>query len=69
MIELGDPYREMVTTYLSRPIKEKKIVWNRFESEPFEEGRFQAKALSIKLINSAASVFRESCPEIYGSPH
>jgi hypothetical protein len=69
MIELGDPYREMATTCLTRSIEEKKIVWNRFESEPFEEGRFQAKALSVKLINSAVSVFRESYPEIYGSPH
>jgi hypothetical protein len=69
MIELGDPYREMATTCATRPIGEKKVVWKRFESEPFGEGRFQAKVLSGKLVNSAAAIFRKSYPEVYGSPH
>lgn len=69
MIKLGNPYKEMATTCMTRPIAEKKIVWKRFESEPFEERRFQAKVLSGRFINSAASVFRKAYPEIYGSPH
>jgi len=69
MIELGDPYREMATTCKTRPIGEKKVAWNRFESEPFEKGRFQVKVLSKNLIDSAASVFRKAYPEVYGSPH
>ena len=69
MIELGRPYREMATTCKTRPTKEKKVVWKRFESEPFEDGRFQVKVLSKKLIDSAASLFRKAYPEIYGSPH
>jgi len=68
MIKLGNPYREMATTCMTRPVAEKKIVWKRFESEPFEEGRFQAKVLSGKFIDSAASVFRKAYPEVYGSP-
>ncbi len=69
VIELGNPYKEMATTCKTRPIGEKKIVWKRFESEPFEEGRFQAKVLSGKFIDSAAAVFRKAYPEVYGSPH
>ena len=69
MIELGSPYREMATTCKTRPTKEKKVVWKRFESEPFDDGRFQVKVLSKKLIDSAASLFRKAYPEIYGSPH
>jgi hypothetical protein len=69
MIKLGKPYREMATTCKTRPIKDKKIVWKRFESEPFEQGRFQAKSLCRDLVDSAASLFRQSYPEIYGSPH
>lgn len=69
MIELGNPYREMATTCKTRPTKEKKVVWKRFESEPFDDGRFQVKVLSKKLIDSAASLFRKAYPEIYGSPH
>ena len=69
MIELGNPYREMATTCKTRPTKEKKVVWKRFESEPFDDGRFQVKVLSKKLIDSAASLFRKAYPEICGSPH
>ena len=69
MIELGNPYREMATTCSTRPLAEKKIVWKRFESEPFEKGTFQAKVLSERFIDSAASVFRKAYPEVYGSPH
>ena len=69
MIKLGNPYREMATTCMTRPITEKKIVWKRFESELFEKERFQAKVLSGRFINSAASVFRKAYPEVYGSPH
>jgi hypothetical protein len=69
MIELGNPYREMATTCQTRTVTEKKIVWKRFESEPFENGRFQAKVLSRRFIDSAAAVFRKAYPEVYGSPH
>jgi len=69
MNELGTPYREMAVTCKTRPVGEKMIVWNRFESEPFEEGRFQAKVISLRHIDSAASVFRKAYPEVYGSPH
>ena len=69
MIKLGSPYREMATTCKTRATKAKKVVWKRFESEVFEQGRFQVKALSKNLIDSAASLFREAYPEIYGSPH
>ncbi len=69
MIQLGTPYREMATTCKTRPIQEKRVVWKRFESKPFEDGRYQAKVLSRKLIDSAAALFRRSYPEIYGSPH
>jgi hypothetical protein len=64
MLKLGNPYREMATTCMTRPIAEKMIVWKRFESEPFEEGRFQAKVLSRRFIDSAASVFRKAYPEV-----
>lgn len=69
MIELGNPYREMATTCKTRSATKKRVVWKRFESEPFEDGRFQAKVLSVKFIESAASVFRNAYPEVYGSPH
>ena len=69
MNKLGDPYKEMATTCTTRPVAEKKVVWKRFESEPFEQGRFQAKVISRKHINSAATVFRKAYPEVYGSPH
>jgi hypothetical protein len=69
MMKLGSPYREMATTCKTRPVREKKVVWRRFESEPFENGRFQAKTLSRNLIRSAASLFHRAYPEVYGSPH
>ena len=69
MIGLGSHYKDMATTCKTRPTKEKKVVWRRFESEPFEDGRFQVKVLSKKLIASAADLFRNAYPEIYGSPH
>ena len=69
MIKLGSPYREMATTCRTRATQEKKVVWKKFESAVFEEGRFQVKVLSKRLIDSAASLFRKAYPEIYGSPH
>ena len=69
MTELGNPYREMATTCTTRRTAGKKVIWKRFESEPFEDGRFQVKVLSRRLIDSAALVFRRGYPEVYGSPH
>ncbi len=46
MMKLGRTYKEMATTCKTRPTKEKKVVWRRFESEPFEDSRFQVKVLS-----------------------
>ena len=69
MIDLGSHYREMATSCKTRPTTEKKVVWRKFESEPFENGRFQVKVLSKKLVDSAADLFRHAYPEIYGSPH
>ena len=69
MNKLGNPYKEMATMCKTRPMAEKKVVWKRFESKPFEEGRFQARVLSRRLINSAAAVFQKAYPEVYGSPH
>ena len=69
MIELGSPYKEMATTCKTRPIREKRVVWKRFESETFGQGRYQARVLSRNLIDSAAALFRHAYPEIYGSPH
>ncbi len=67
-MKLGRPYREMATTCETRPTREKRVVWNRFESERFEHGRFQVKVLSRDLIDSAARLWRNSYPELYGSP-
>ncbi len=69
MIELGQPYREMATTCKTRPNTKKQVIWKRFESKPFDNGRFQAKVVSRRLIDSAAAVFRKAYPEVYGSPH
>jgi hypothetical protein len=69
MIDLGSHYRDMATTCKTRPTGEKKVIWRRFESLPFEDGRFQVKVLSKKLVDSAADLFRNAYPEIYGSPH
>ena len=59
----------MGTSCKTRFPREKKVIWKRFETEPFEDSRFQAKVLSRKLIDSAASLFAKAYPEIYGSPH
>lgn len=69
MTELGIPYREMATTCSTRRTSKKKVVWKKFESEPFENDRFQVKALSRKMTHSAALLFRKAYPEVYGSPH
>lgn len=69
MNSLGKPYREMATTCKTRPLNRKRVSWQRFDSEPFEEGRFRAGVLSRRHIDSAAAVFRQSYPEVYGSPH
>jgi len=63
------PYCQMGTTCETRPIREKRIVWTKIESEPFWDGRFQVKTLRREFIASAAEMWRSSYPEIYGSPH
>jgi len=59
----------MAITCKVRRTRKKKVLWKRFETEPFENDRFQVKALSMKLIHPAASLFRKAYPEVYGSPH
>jgi len=68
-MESYSPYRQMATTCKTRPIREKRVVWTKIESEPFLEDRFQVKTLQRELIVSAAELWRSAYPEIYGSPH
>lgn len=63
------PYRTMATTCRTRAVSVKHITWQRFESEPFLEGRFQVRPMRRRLIESAAAFWRSAYPEIYGSPH
>lgn len=68
-MQRSQPYRKMATTCRTRPVSEKRIVWQRFDSEPFLDSRFQVKPLRRQLIESAAAFWRLAYPEIYGSPH
>jgi len=63
------PYRKMATTCRTRAVSQKRVVWPRFESKPFLDGRFQVRPLRRQLIESAAAFWRLAYPEIYGSPH
>ncbi|MCK8602980.1 hypothetical protein [Desulfoferrobacter suflitae] len=63
------PYKKMRRTCRTRAVSEKRVVWPRFVSQPFAEGRFQVRPLRRQLIDSAAALWRIAYPEIYGSPH
>ena len=63
------PYKKMASTCRTRPIQQKRVVWTKVESEPFDQGRYQVKALRSSLVKSAAELWRLAYPELYGSPH
>ncbi len=69
MMEKYHTYRKMASTCQTRPVREKRVIWSKVESEPFLEGRYQVRPLRRDLIGPAAELWRSAYPEIYGSPH
>ncbi len=68
-MEERQPYRKMASTCSTRPVREKRITWNKIDSEPFFNDRFQVKTLKRSLVDSAAELWCSAYPELYGSPH
>jgi hypothetical protein len=63
------PYRGMGTTCLTRPIRDKRVVWTKPEPRQHLEGRFVGRVLSRQDLPAAAELWRRAYPELYGSSH
>lgn len=63
------PYRSMGQTCLTRPIRDKQVVWVKPEVKSHRDGRFIGRPLAREDLPAAAALWRRAYPEIYGSAH
>lgn len=63
------PYRPMARTCLTRPIREKQVLWLKPEPQCHPQFGFMARPLGRKDIEPAAQLWRLAYPEVYGSAH
>ncbi len=63
------PFREMGKTCKSREIKDKKVVWPRFDVPSLMKGRFRVRTIGRSDLEKAAEFWRSSYPEVYGSDY
>jgi len=63
------PFRPMARTCLTRPIREKRLLWVRPEPRTSPDGRFVARLPWRRDLPAAAELWRQAYPEIYGSVH
>jgi hypothetical protein len=63
------PYRTMGHSCLTRPIRDKQVLWVRPEPRTSVDGRFVARPLQLADIEVAAELWRQAYPEVYGSEH
>lgn len=68
-LETRKPYRHMATTCQTRPTRRIHLRWTKIHPEAFRDGQFQVMNLSRDLVPSAAQLWQQAYPEIYGSPH
>ena len=63
------PYRAMGRSCLTRPIKDKQVLWVRPEVRTSTDGHFVARPLQTAEIAAAAEFWRHAYPEVYGTDH
>jgi hypothetical protein len=63
------PYRTMGRSCLTRPIRDKQVVWVRPEPRTTVDGRFVARPLQSAEVPAAAELWRHAYPEVYGTDH
>ncbi|MDP3181453.1 MAG: hypothetical protein Q8M54_01390 [Desulfobaccales bacterium] len=63
------PYRPMGQSCLTRPIRDKQVLWIKSEPETHRNGRFVGRPLARADIQPAAELWGAAYPEIYGSAH
>ncbi len=63
------PYHPMGRSCLTRPIRDKQVVWVRPEPRLSKDGRFVARPLHLAEIEAAAELWRQAYPEVYGTDH
>ncbi len=63
------PYRRMGATCLTRPIREKRVVWVQPPPRLSRDGRFLGRVPRLADLPAAAELWRQAYPEIYGSAH
>ena len=61
------PYRRVRNNSLTRPIREKKIIWPRYKKF-FSEGKICFRLLENKDVQVVSELWRECYGELYGSP-
>lgn len=68
-MSLYRPYRAMGASCLTRPIRDKRVVWVRPDPRLHLNGRFVGRALAREDLDAAAELWRAAYPEAYGSAH
>lgn len=63
------PFREMGKTCKSREIKDKKVIWPRFDVPSLLKGRFRVRTIGRLDLDKTAEFWRSSYPEVYGSDY
>jgi hypothetical protein len=63
------PYHPMGRSCLTRPIRDKQVVWIRPEPRTSADGRFVARPLHLADVAAAAELWRQAYPEVYGTDH
>jgi ribosomal protein S18 acetylase RimI-like enzyme len=61
------PYRPMARTCLTRPIRDKQVVWVKPPLETHPQGGFVGRPLARADIDASARLWRQAYPEVYGS--
>lgn len=63
------PYREMGKTCKSREIKDKQVVWPRFDVPSLMKGKFRVRTTGKADLEKAAELWKASYPEVYGTDY
>jgi hypothetical protein len=63
------PYRSMGRSCLTRPIKDKQVIWVRPKVRTSPDGHFVARPLQTAEFAAAAQLWRHAYPEVYGTDH
>ncbi len=63
------PFRAMGQSCRTRPIREKTVRWIKPEPRESRDGRFVGRPLARADLETAAELWRQAYPELYGSSH